>query len=114
MEREVSGLLQRALKNCPADIPGDRQPIYQFRAGKLYFRLASLYHNSYQEARDESRRIPYNLAVQNYKKALKLFVTLEEPVSGLEAFLHYIKILEPSSTGRLIILMKRKYNLIKI
>ena len=48
VEKEVTDLMMKALKNCDVDIESPRQPTCQYRAASIHHRLASLYHNTYR------------------------------------------------------------------
>lgn len=48
IEREVTEAMMKSLKYCDLQTESARQPLYQYRAATIHYRLASMYHSCYR------------------------------------------------------------------
>lgn len=95
LEQLVIDALQKALKLCDMTTPGSHQVLYTFRAGLIYNRLGSFYHNNYRNCDDENRRRKLlHLCRIHYEKSSKIFSSLKEPREFLDVQLKHISLLE--------------------
>ncbi|RZF37157.1 hypothetical protein LSTR_LSTR014856, partial [Laodelphax striatellus] len=113
VEREVVELMQKALKFCDVDTPGPKQPMYQYRAGMLHYRLACLYHKTYRNlVADENssrRKNVLQLCTMNYEKAARILLAIEYPSDYLRVQLERVALLEFQAENSNGALMKIKH-----
>ncbi|XP_022184914.2 erythroid differentiation-related factor 1 isoform X1 [Nilaparvata lugens] len=113
IEREVVDLMQKALKYCDVDTAGPRQPMYQYRAGMLHYRLACMYHKIYRNlVADENssrRKNVLQLCTLNYEKAARILLAIEYPSDYLRVQLERVALLEFQSENSNGALMKIKH-----
>ncbi|XP_026754166.1 erythroid differentiation-related factor 1 [Galleria mellonella] len=92
---EVADALKQALKHCLLG-GGPRQHLYQFRAGLLHHRLASLHHAQYRITTEDGpkRRTLLNATRNNYELAANLFAILEDACMFLTVQMEHVAALE--------------------
>ena len=79
LEREVLEMLKKALKLCDLETNSSRQVLYCFRAGLIYHRLGSFYHQSLRTISDDTKkRTILQLCRLNYEKSANLLESLKE------------------------------------
>lgn len=79
IERDVLDMLMKALKVCDLDTNGPRQVLYSFRAGLIYHRLGSFYHQSLRSiSNDSKKRTTLQMCRLNYEKSSNLLESLKE------------------------------------
>lgn len=79
IERDVLDMLMKALKVCDLDTNGPRQVLYCFRAGLIYHRLGSFYHQSLRSmSNDAKKRTTLQMCRLNYEKSSNLLESLKE------------------------------------
>jgi hypothetical protein len=79
LERDVLEMLMKALKLCDLETPGARQVLYCFRAGLIYHRLGSFYHQLLRTSVDDAKkRTTLQLCRLNYEKSSNLLESLKE------------------------------------
>lgn len=79
LEREVLEMLMKALKLCDLETNSSRQVLYCFRAGLIYHRLGSFYHQSLRTVVDDTKkRTILQLCRLNYEKSANLLESLKE------------------------------------
>lgn len=73
--KEVIEVLQKAISVCDLDENHPKYPLYVYRAGMIYYRIASLYHNQVWTDPNNSpnKRNIIQLAKINYDKAAKMY-----------------------------------------
>ena len=95
VEKEVTELMNKALKHCDIDTPNARQTTCQYRAANIHHRLASLYHNSYRNKLTEHKQKHLRtLAELHYDKASHLFDLTESPCESLRVQLERVAMCE--------------------
>ncbi|XP_073963657.1 erythroid differentiation-related factor 1 [Choristoneura fumiferana] len=96
---EVAEAFRHALKHCQLS-PGPRQDWYQFRAGKIHHRVASLYHAQYRVTEEEGprRRSLLSSARTQYLAATHLFALLNDTTEFLTAQLEHVALCEMTAT----------------
>uniref|UniRef100_A0A1B6CP20 Erythroid differentiation-related factor 1 n=1 Tax=Clastoptera arizonana TaxID=38151 RepID=A0A1B6CP20_9HEMI len=84
-EKEVVGLLMKALESCDLETQSFRLPQYQFRAAILNYRIGSFYHHSYRSLLSEDfRKKNYlHLAQLHYERSSQLLENLGQPIEFL-------------------------------
>ena len=75
--REVVDIFSKALKVCDLKTNGIHSPMYQYRAGVIYKKLADMYHSSAMNNRNDIRTT-IRLADRYYSDASKIYLTLDE------------------------------------
>lgn len=95
-ERECIDLLTKALHACDLETPGPRYDLYQYRAGIINHRLASLYHQAYRtmSSEDPRRKNYLHLANLHYERASDFMQELEHPVEFLRLQLERVALQE--------------------
>lgn len=79
LERDVLEMLMKALKLCDLETNSSRQVLYCFRAGLIYHRLGSFYHQTLRSTSDDNkRRTTLQLCRLNYEKSSNLLESLNE------------------------------------
>lgn len=96
VEREVSDLMNKALRYCESGITGANQHVRQYRVASIHHRLGSLYHNSCRcLVGDETRRRQQrNLAEKHYLKSATSFALLENAAEFLRVQLERVALME--------------------
>ncbi|OWF38276.1 erythroid differentiation-related factor 1-like [Mizuhopecten yessoensis] len=95
VEKEVTDLMTKSLKYCDMGNTSVRQPMYQYRAGSVNHRLASLYHKSIlTEVSDQKRKYLRHLADTQYSKAAHFFSAVDCHVELLRTRLEHFALLE--------------------
>ena len=88
LEQEVLDMLFKALKLCDLETVSPRQVLYQFRAGLIYHRLASFYHQSLRSSEDEGKRKNLLLVCRlNYEKAANMLESLRVNINLFGVFM---------------------------
>nr|XP_018900109.1 PREDICTED: erythroid differentiation-related factor 1 [Bemisia tabaci]XP_018900110.1 PREDICTED: erythroid differentiation-related factor 1 [Bemisia tabaci]XP_018900111.1 PREDICTED: erythroid differentiation-related factor 1 [Bemisia tabaci] len=95
-EKEVAELLLKALKYCDLETETARLPVYQYRAAKIHYRLASLYHSIYRHDTENENKKKHTLQLcyHHYDKACHLFLHLEHPSEFLRVILENVALNE--------------------
>lgn len=79
LERDVLDMLMKALKLCDLETNSSRQVLYCFRAGLIYHRLGSFYHQALRTISDDTKkRTTLQLCRLNYEKSSNLLESLKE------------------------------------
>ena len=103
-EREVIGILMKALSLCDIESNNSRQVLYMFRAALIHQRISSLHHQCIRSSslEEHRRKTTLQLCRLHYEKSVKLFETLEEFKDFLKVQLERIglqEFLAEESTG---------------
>ncbi|XP_074643742.1 erythroid differentiation-related factor 1-like [Tubulanus polymorphus] len=95
IEKDVTCLMNEALKYCDVTEQSSRLPTCQYRAATIHHRLASLYHNSYRnQVAEQKRRHLRTLAEWHYGKCSKYFLLVESPCELLRVQLERVAMCE--------------------
>ncbi|XP_064465942.1 erythroid differentiation-related factor 1-like [Ornithodoros turicata] len=101
VEKEAVELMMKTLGLCSTECSPARQPLYQYRAATIYYRLASLHHNAYRNQTSEDSRKKHlkSLAEHYYDKAQVLFETMENVTEFVRVLLEHAGMLEFQMAG---------------
>ncbi|XP_064600327.1 erythroid differentiation-related factor 1-like [Liolophura sinensis] len=83
-EKEITELMNKALRHCDVERNSCKAVGYQYRAATINYRLASLHHNSYRKQANTEQKRKYlrQIAFNHYDKAA-MFFELTESFSDL-------------------------------
>ncbi|RWS17013.1 erythroid differentiation-related factor 1-like protein [Dinothrombium tinctorium] len=94
IERDISNSFNRALQLCSEAEKRNsfKLCLYQYRAGTLHHKLASLYHHSFRNMSDSDskRRQVFQLADDHFEKAMSRFEKLENKNEFLQTILERV------------------------